>query len=160
MTFVILGLGSNLKNRKTNLLKSIDLICETSDINYIAKSDIYDNKALLPPGAPKDWDKDYLNIALKIQTKITALDLLDRAKKIELILGRKEHEKWSPRIIDIDILAYGNQVINSDLLTIPHKDLLFRDFALKPFAQIWPDWQYPIAGPDYGKKIQEFINMS
>ncbi len=159
MAFVVLGLGSNLKDREANLLKSIDLIVKLPGIKFIAKSDVFDNKALLPLNAPKDWDKDYLNMALKIQTELEPFDLLDLIKKIELSLGRKEYQRWSPRIIDIDILAYGNQVINSDLLTIPHKDLLLRDFALKPFAQIWPDWRYPITGTDYGKKIQEFIKI-
>lgn len=157
MTFVILGLGSNLKDRKENLLKSINLVNNLPEVVLVAQSDIYDNKAVLPLNAPKSWNKNYLNMAIKIKTTLSAFDLLKEIKIIEKLLGRKNNKKWSPRIIDIDILAYGDQIINSDLLTVPHRDLLIRDFALKPFVQIWPEWKYPVTGLDYGKKICELI---
>jgi 2-amino-4-hydroxy-6-hydroxymethyldihydropteridine diphosphokinase len=93
-------------------------------------------------------------MAVAGETNLTPKALLTEVKAVERALGRKPREHWSPREIDIDILAYGAEVINAPDLIIPHAHLLKRDFALVPFADIAPDWVYP-AGAQYGKTARE-----
>ncbi len=150
---VILGLGSNCGDRVLHLQSAVakigkivvDLVC----------SPIYESAALLPEGAPLEWDITFLNMALCCKTILTPQQLLLEIKAIEKKLGRVERGHWGPREIDIDILAYDDLVINEENLIIPHAHLTARDFALIPLADIAPDWVYPAKGNFYGKTARE-----
>ena len=144
---IILSLGSNLLNRKENINKAIYFL---QNLPYIKNpcgakflaSKFHETKALMPKNAPKCWDKDFLNIAFKIYNingKILPHPevFLKDVKEIESKMGRLPNQpKWSPRIIDIDIIHYNGIKYQSDILTIPHKEYLNRDFVLKPMAEI------------------------
>jgi 2-amino-4-hydroxy-6-hydroxymethyldihydropteridine diphosphokinase len=160
MNLIALGLGSNLGDRKQNLRSAIDLIVENDILAKQEISNIYETKAMLAPGAPKEWSIDYLNVVIKGQTSLSPESLLNECKKIEMTMGRGEdYPKWSPRIIDIDILAYGGLSLETDDLTIPHKGLLDREFAIIPLAEVWPDWLYPVPSSGYyGKSVSEIIS--
>jgi len=150
---VVLGLGSNIGDRLKNLnaaLKEISVFCKLKEISRVYSSD-----AQLLENAPKDWNKEFLNIAVKIETELSAPQILTKIKEAEGKLGReKRNEKWSPRLIDIDILCMGNLVMEGEL-SVPHKHLLERPFALWPLTDVAPEWQYPVAGKNFGKAAKD-----
>ncbi|WP_440615434.1 dihydropteroate synthase [Cysteiniphilum sp. 6C5] len=143
MCEVVLGLGSNVGRKLSNLRQAVDLIAK--HIGRVQKvSPIYQTKALLPPNAPSSWDIDYYNLAVLVQTHLEPEALLSEIKSIEIAIGRDpEHAFWSPREIDIDILCCENLNYQSEHLTIPHKELLKRNFALKPLLDVYPYWHHP-----------------
>lgn len=155
---VILGLGSNIGNRLENLRHAIAEIRKISAIEVTAISPIYVSDALLPDNAPSDWDQPYLNTAVACQTTLTPFELLAILKNIELTIGRKpDRRHWGPRIIDIDILVFNNEVIDKEELTIPHASLLERPFSLWPLADLAPNWVYPLEGPYQGLTAEELV---
>ena len=136
-TRVIIGLGSNLGDKETNLYKAV---AHLSFLRNVKQSDIYASKALLPPNAPKEWYIDFLNMAVSGDVNLSPIDLLNTVQSIEIAMGRpKDHLKWSPRIIDIDILIYGTYSFNIPELIIPHPGLFKRDFAFNPSKEIEPE---------------------
>lgn len=144
MQNIVLGIGSNVGQKVLNLNQAISLI--NQKIGLVKKvSPIYQTKALLPPNAPSSWDIDYYNLCALLQTHLRPEDLLIKIKSIEVALGRNSnHAFWSPREIDIDILCFENLFYNSPTLTIPHRGLLKRSFALRPLLDVYPDWPCPL----------------
>ncbi len=163
---IVFGLGSNLGNRESYLAQAIDLLERKLFLHKLKKSQIFANKALLKDGAPKEWDIDFLNIAISADidlTKFSPEKILEIIKNIEKEIGRKNHENpsviWAPREIDIDILAIDNLVIDLEgKLKIPHRALLERDFFLRTFSEIEPEWKYPVNGNFFGKTILKIYN--
>ncbi|MCF6777159.1 dihydropteroate synthase [Thiotrichales bacterium 19X7-9] len=143
MANYVLGLGSNLNNPLVQLRKAITYI-KDSDIDILGYSSIYASEALMPENAPLSWNLAYLNAAILIQTSLSPNELLIKIKQIETRMGRAEaHEFWSPRVIDIDILCSDYLSLSTDELTIPHKELLNRSFALQPLLDVLPNWHHP-----------------
>jgi 2-amino-4-hydroxy-6-hydroxymethyldihydropteridine diphosphokinase len=137
---IVLGLGSNLDDRNNYLEQAITKLKEKNILDNITCSTIIESKAALLPNSPDEWDLDFLNMAVRGYTNLTPNELLESIKEIEKELGRKVSAPWSPRIIDIDILIYGDQVIKTDELIIPHPELMERPWALNPLLEIFPDW--------------------
>ena len=138
---VILGLGSNLGNRAIHLKRAISRLSRGSGavLRDVKLSKIYESAALTPPGAPAAWDLPYLNCVLSGETTLEPGDLLRRVQEIEISLGRHAHERWAPRVIDIDILWWAGNDVRSDGLTIPHPEILERPFVLEPLRDLIPD---------------------
>lgn len=140
---IILGLGSNLNDRLANLRQALHLIKQLPHVTVQQVSPVYTSEAQLPNNAPTSWHLPYLNVAIRCETDITPIKLLAQLQKIEEQVGRLEkHERWAPRNIDIDILAWGDLNISTDQMTIPHKHLFERPFALWPLADVAPFWVY------------------
>ena len=138
MMGVYLLLGGNLGNRQLFLQKAIALI--GSDIApVLLTSALYETQSWGKTDAP-----DYLNQVIYLQTDFTAQVVLEKILAIELILGRRREEKWGSRTIDIDILFYGDAVVNETGLHIPHPELHKRRFTLEPLAEIAPDLVHPV----------------
>jgi 2-amino-4-hydroxy-6-hydroxymethyldihydropteridine diphosphokinase / dihydropteroate synthase len=114
-------------------------------------SPLYASEALLPQGAPNHWQRPYINAAVKISTDLTPQALIKALKHIEADIGRQQSARWSPRVVDIDLLAWGQHHQATADLTIPHPALLSRPFALWPLLDLAPDWVVPTPGPDQGK---------
>lgn len=150
---VILGLGSNMGNRQANLQAAVDALKPT--LSGLRCSSVLESGALLLPGAPEEWDIPFLNMAVCGQARLSAELLLEEVKRIERCLGRIDRGRWGPREIDIDILAYGDQVQQKPHLKIPHPELLNRDFALLPLAELAPKWSWPVAGEFYGMTARD-----
>jgi len=131
-------LGTNLGSRMDNLEKAIAYIAQVAG-TIIKKSSVYETA----PWGLKEQD-NFLNCALLIETSLAPKDLLDQLLSIEKKLGRERTEKWGPRIIDIDILYYNNDIINEPDLKIPHPFLQDRRFSLVALNEISPDWEHPI----------------
>ena len=137
---VHLLLGSNLGNRKEILDKAIELIIQKIGI-IISQSKDYETK----PWGVTD-QPDFLNLAITIHTKLKPLEILEQTQAIENQLGRVRKEKWGARLIDIDLIFYGNEIIDEPNLKVPHPLMQERDFALIPLAEIAPDFVHPVLG--------------
>jgi 2-amino-4-hydroxy-6-hydroxymethyldihydropteridine diphosphokinase len=132
-----LQLGSNLGNRFENLERAIELI-STFIGDVLKKSDIYETAPWGVKGQP-----NYYNQVLEIETDLDAEDLLLSTQQIEEKMGREDKGKLLPRVIDIDILYFDNQVINQKNLIIPHPQLPHRRFTLVPLVEIAPTYLHP-----------------
>lgn len=139
---IIFGIGSNLGDRNFNLEQATALLTKKLELSNVKKSEIFKNPAMLLPDSPKEWDREFFNIAFSADInleKFSPEKILDIVKKIEKKLGRKDTKRWAPREIDIDILAIDNLKINiADKLIIPHYDLLNRDFFVQTVEEIEP----------------------
>jgi 2-amino-4-hydroxy-6-hydroxymethyldihydropteridine diphosphokinase len=138
MNNVYLLLGSNLGNRHLFMNQAIEHI--ENDIAPVLKtSSVYETQAWGKTDAP-----DYLNQVIFLQTSLPAQAVLEKILSIEIILGRRREEKWGSRTIDIDILFYGQDIINDENLQIPHPELHKRRFTLEPLAEIAPNFTHPL----------------
>lgn len=125
---IYISLGSNLGNRIDNLWTAVHLMRQRC-LQNIQCSIIIETEALLLPKAPSDWNKPFLNMVVSGQTDLTPEELLQALKKIEREMGRpQEYEKWAPRMIDLDILLYGDEEIKTKNLNIPHLEINNRGF--------------------------------
>jgi 2-amino-4-hydroxy-6-hydroxymethyldihydropteridine diphosphokinase len=138
MIDVFLVLGSNLGDRQAYLHQAIGHI-ETDIAPVINRSSVYETQSW-----GKTDEPDYLNQVVQLRTGMPAHDILDNILRIEQIMGRKREVKWGSRIIDIDILFYGQAIINDETLTIPHPELHKRLFTLIPLNEIAPDFVHPV----------------
>lgn len=157
---IVLGLGSNVGDRLAHLRKALQKLRQLPGLSIQQVSPVYQSDALLPDNAPDDWNHPYLNIAIRAETTLTPEALLPELKNIEWSIGRKpEVRHWGPRIMDIDILAFDDHVINTDALTVPHANLFERPFALWPLADVWPTWVCPLPGAHQGKTAAELVQI-
>lgn len=148
MKDVFLGLGSNLGDRTKNLERAFELL-EKNGVTVIKKSAVYETEPL----GVKDqaW---FFNCVVGVETALGPEELLNAVEKIEKEMGRQQTVKWGPRLIDIDILLYGDRIITSKGLTIPHKFLHERKFVLKPLSEVAGKRIHPV----FDKSIQELLN--
>ena len=142
MTTVYLGLGSNLGDRRRNLEAALDALRAHPQIAVTAVSSFLETD---PVGGPPGQGK-FLNAAAKIETDLSPEALLEELKRVERALGRKPGPRWGPREIDLDILLYGDAVLETPNLTIPHPRMRERRFVLEPLAEIAPDARDPVTG--------------
>lgn len=139
-----IGLGSNLNNPPEQLNKAISKIGKLSNTNIIKISNLYWTKALLPTERPDEIQPDYCNAVLSIQTGLSPESLMKNLLKIESELGRERSGKrWEARIIDLDLLLFGDEVIKTPFLTVPHPEMQNRHFVLEPLFEIAPDLVLP-----------------
>ena len=141
-------LGTNLGERLENLRAATGAI-RTFLGNVEAQSHVYETEAW-----GRGHQPDYYNQAIRISTPCTALETLHHIKQIEYLMGRQPDERWSPRVIDIDMLLFDEMNITSPLLTLPHARLAERRFALEPLAEIAAEVEHPTEG----KSIQAMLD--
>ena len=137
-----LGLGSNEGDRKTNLGNAIHRL-ESEGFRIARISPVVETPALLPDGADPEWNKPYLNCVVSGEAGWTPAEGLYRVKSIETDMGRRSGERWSPRIMDIDILLWHDQTVHTADLVIPHAGILERPFVLTPLLHLQPDLIIP-----------------
>ncbi|MDI6640921.1 MAG: 2-amino-4-hydroxy-6-hydroxymethyldihydropteridine diphosphokinase [Elusimicrobiota bacterium] len=133
MVIAYIGVGSNIGNRKKNILLAKELLENQQKIKIVMCSSIYETA----PWGYKNQPK-FLNAVWKIKTELSPEELLKLLKSIEKKLGRTQTVRWGPRKIDLDILFYGNRKLNKKNLKIPHPEIFNRDFVLKPLYEIAP----------------------
>jgi len=132
MVIVYLGVGSNLGDRRKNIKLAIKSIGSLKDTRIIKKSELLES---LPCGGPPGQPK-YLNAALRISTNFSPLHLLKQLKIIEHKMGRIPAVRFGPRLIDLDILLYGDKLVHKQNLIIPHRRMFERDFVIKPLIEV------------------------
>ncbi|RAU30969.1 2-amino-4-hydroxy-6-hydroxymethyldihydropteridine diphosphokinase [Enterobacter sp. ECC-175] len=139
MTLAYIALGSNLASPLEQVNAAVKAIGEIPQSRIVAVSSFYRT----PPLGPQD-QPDYLNAAVALETELDADTLLDNTQRIELQQGRvRKAERWGPRTLDLDIMLFGNDVINTARLTVPHYDMKNRGFMLWPLFEIAPNLLFP-----------------
>jgi 2-amino-4-hydroxy-6-hydroxymethyldihydropteridine diphosphokinase len=139
MQKIALALGSNEGDRLAALRAAVKALAQYVDVT--ATSSVYETVPLYNDDQPH-----FLNAALIGTTKLTPLTLLWNIKRIETELGRTPTYRYGPRAIDIDIVFYGDQIIATPELTVPHPHVAAREFVLRPLADIASDWKHPQNG--------------
>ena len=135
-----LGLGSNLGNR----LDFLNQACrELSAVTFrdFRSSAIYESEPLLKMKQPK-----YYNQVVCGLTDLSPVELVVKCQQIENMLGRVRKERWGSRNIDLDILSYGNEIVDNKKLKIPHPEMEKRSFVLLPLLELSPNWVHPESG--------------
>lgn len=135
---VYLSLGSNIGNREANLREALQRLEELGEVGAV--SSLYETEPV-EVQREQPW---FLNCAAQLETELAPEEFLSRMLAVELTMGRKRTEPKGPRTIDIDILFFGNAVLDTPALTIPHPALQQRRFVLQPLAEIAPDVRHPV----------------
>lgn len=139
MTLVYIALGSNLASPLEQVNAAVKALGEIPDTRLAAVSSFYRT----PPLGPQD-QPDYLNAAVALETTLAPEVLLSHTQRIELQQGRvRKAERWGPRTLDLDIMLFGQAIIHTDNLTVPHYDMYNRGFMLWPLYEIAPSLTFP-----------------
>ena len=145
---IYLGLGSNAGDRAENITSALSFL-QSSGLAAVKKiSSLYETS----PIGPKQ--RSFYNAVAEAETALAPKDLLALVKQAERLLGRRVSKRWGPRIIDIDILFYGQSIVKIKNLTIPHAQILKRLFTLMPMNEIAPDFVHPTLN----RKINAILN--
>jgi 2-amino-4-hydroxy-6-hydroxymethyldihydropteridine diphosphokinase len=131
VTRAFVGLGANLGDPEQQLQHALARLEREPQIAIASLSSLYRSAPLGPAGQP-----DYLNAVAAIDTDLAAIELLDRLQGIENALGRRRGERWGPRVIDLDLLLYGSEIIDEPRLRVPHPELPQRNFVLQPLIEL------------------------
>jgi 2-amino-4-hydroxy-6-hydroxymethyldihydropteridine diphosphokinase len=149
MTAAYIGIGSNVGDRVAHCRRAIEEIRAARDIQVEDTSSLYETS---PVGGPPQ--RSYVNGVALVSTSLDPHALLDACKEIEVRLGRDPSEiRWGPRVVDLDILTYGDEKVNEPDLEIPHPRMTQRRFALVPLLEIEPDATDP-----WGKRYADWLD--
>jgi len=139
ITTAYIGLGSNVGDRADFIDKAASRLNSTDGVTVAAVSNVIETRPL-----GNENQDNYLNAVVRIQTTITAEQLYEQMVLIENSLGRTRSRKWAPRTIDLDLLLYGDEVIQTVQLTVPHSEMHLRTFVLKGMCELDGDLQHPV----------------
>lgn len=142
-----IGLGSNLENPVTQVATALLELERLDRCRNLIHSSLYRSDPVGPPDQP-----DYINAVASLETSLQPLELLDAMQAIEQQHQRVRIQHWGPRTLDLDLLLFGDQLINNDRLTVPHPYLQERNFVLFPLAEIAPNLSIPA-----GKTLPEYL---
>ena len=153
MIKVYIGLGSNLGDPQSQLKKAIIAMNKVPSTSVVKTSSFYKSKPVGPQDQP-----DYINAVVELDTELSASVLLDYLQAIENEQGRERKIKWGARTLDLDILLFGNEIINNDRLQVPHVEMHNRGFVLLPLNEILPDCMIPGVGAVSSLLQEDSIN--
>jgi len=150
MSLAYIGLGSNLSDPQAQIASALDKLKQLEQCTVSQISSLYFSRPMGPQDQP-----DYMNAVVAIETNLNAIALLEQLQRIEKNAGRvRKDNRWGARVLDLDILLFDQQVINTERLTIPHYGLKLREFVLLPLAEIAPNLLLPDSD-----SIQELANQ-
>ena len=152
-TEVVLSLGGNKGDREKLLFRAVELLNDHFQLLKVSK--IYQTPAW--GGVAKG---DFLNQLAVISTEFSPKDVLEITQEIETDLGRKREEHWGDRTMDIDIIYFGNEIINSNRLKIPHPFIAERKFVLVPLAELFPEKVHPVTRKNSTEMLEECEDQS
>lgn len=138
MTIAYVGLGANLGAREATLRRAVELLAASEGVSVLAVSQLRETEPVGVVDQPP-----FLNGVVALETAHGPRELLDLLLAIEASLGRVREERWGPRMIDLDLLVYGDEVLDEPGLRVPHPHLHERRFALEPLAELEPELDLP-----------------
>jgi len=136
---IFIGLGANLGDRLMALRRALSALNAIAGVEVISVSSLYETE---PVGVRQQ--PDFLNAVAELRSRLEPEALLRVAQEVEHRMGRRRIRRWGPRSIDIDLLLWGDRVIASDELSIPHPEMKRRNFVLVPLAEIAPEVEFPL----------------
>lgn len=153
MTQVYLSVGSNLGDRYENLTAAKKLLSDAEGIRILRCSPFYETE----PEEVEQEQGNFLNAVWEIETELSAADLLNRLHAVEGELGRERPFDKAPRLIDLDVIFYGDQTIDENDLQIPHPRLQFRYFVLKPLSDLAPKFRHPNFDGNVSQLLKRYL---
>jgi len=138
---VFVGLGGNLGDAKRTVLEALDALPRLTRTRLVARSSLY-RSAPVDAGGP-----DFINAVAELQTELSPLQLLRELQALEQAAGRERPYRNAPRTLDLDLLLYGQRVLYTAVLTVPHPRLQLRAFVLQPLLELAPGLEHPVLGP-------------
>jgi 2-amino-4-hydroxy-6-hydroxymethyldihydropteridine diphosphokinase len=141
VTLAYVGIGANLGPREETLRRAVELLGGADGVEVVAVSELRETDPVGVVDQPP-----FLNGAVSVQTTRSPRALLDRLLEIERSLGRVRGERWGPRVVDLDLLVYGIEVVDEPGLRVPHPRLHERRFALEPLKDLNPELEIPGRG--------------
>lgn len=142
-TVAYVGLGSNLGDRQAMIDLALGRLGQQDQVEVLRSTEVYETTPLTQDGQP-----NYLNAVAEIRTSLAPHGLLQTLQTIENELGRERKERWGARTIDLDLLLYGSEILQSEALTLPHVQMHLRSFVLEPLCQLTEDLVHPVLGVD------------
>jgi 7,8-dihydro-6-hydroxymethylpterin- pyrophosphokinase len=141
------GLGSNLGDRAAYLLLGLSALSRLPETRLLRLSPVYETDPVGPPQPP------YLNMVAELETELSPKGLLAEMLRIEKALGRERRERWGPRTLDLDLLLYGDLVLEEAGLSVPHPRLHERAFVLVPLLDLLPEGRHPLLGQSFAELL-------
>ena len=146
----LIALGANLGDPLAALRQAKAVLADLGTVT--ATSWLYRTRAVGgPAGQP-----DYLNAALSLETPLSPQALMLALLGVEALSGRVRLERWGPRLLDLDLIGYGQQALNTPRLTLPHPEAFARAFVLAPLADVAPGWRHPVTG----ERVQDALRRA
>ena len=142
LTDAFIGLGSNLEAPAAQLARAVSELAALPDTSLVAQSAFYASRPVGPQDQP-----DFVNGAVWLKTSLEPHQLLDQLLSIEQAHGRERRRRWGPRTLDLDLLLFGDRALDDERLTVPHRELPNRDFALQPLLDLNPGLTLPDGTP-------------
>lgn len=136
-----IGVGSNLGDSRARVLAAFEALGAMPKTQFVARSRLYRTRPFGPV-----QQGDFINAAVGLLTGLEAVELLAEIRRIETAAGRVRAERWGPRVLDLDLLVFGDARIDTPALTVPHPGIASRGFVLAPLADIAPSLQVPGVG--------------
>ncbi|MQA99360.1 MAG: 2-amino-4-hydroxy-6-hydroxymethyldihydropteridine diphosphokinase [Actinobacteria bacterium] len=150
MTTAYIGIGSNVGDRQGFCRAAVRALDESTGVDVKATSSLYETS---PIGGPPQ--RSFVNAVAKVDTALSPRGLLEACKRIETRMGREESDiRWGPRVVDLDILLYGDEKVNEPDIEIPHAEMTKRRFVLVPLLEVDPDVTDPWGTP-YADSLEE-----
>lgn len=143
-----IGLGSNVGRRRAQITRAIELLQDTPGVEVLRQAPWYETEPVGVEGGR--W---FINTAVEVETELAPEELLRRCKGIEREVGRRERDRFGPREIDLDLLLYGDLVLEEEGLVLPHPELHRRRFVLEPLCELAPEMVHP----RLGRTLQELL---
>jgi 2-amino-4-hydroxy-6-hydroxymethyldihydropteridine diphosphokinase len=148
-TIAYIGFGSNVGDRCAHLNDALERLARVDGVEFAAASPMYESAAI---GGPAGQDR-FLNAVVSVRTRLDAAALLTALSSVEQQLGRRRSVRWGPRTIDLDILLFGDSIIRTAELCVPHPGFASRRFVLAPLADLNPDLRDPVSGRTAGELL-------